>query len=143
MNGFALSGDSELVFVGERFEGAFVGDEDGVPGRMAVAGEWLFCLRKGDCLPDDDSKGESCAESLLGLGEAMSLHYSPQWSVCLSVCGCDVDVIRVFTRNGAMSSEATEQRPPAPSAHDQAFGQQQQQPQIEVGVQDRTGRDPC
>ena len=85
VNGFAFSGDSELVLVGERCEGAFVGDDDGVAVRMAVAGDWLFCLRKGDCLPEEDSKGDSWAESLLGFGEAMSVLYSVQWSVC----GCE------------------------------------------------------
>lgn len=111
MNGLDFSGDSELVLTWEKDdEDALVGDEAGVPVRMAVPGDWLFCLRNGDCLPEGDSKGESWAESLLGFDEAIFGVGSLKSGVCSAVCRQrSISYVRVVVRkqNNKCASPAT------------------------------------
>lgn len=58
-NGLVFSGDRLLALVGDsdNAEGAFVGEDPGVPPRT-VAGDALFCRRNGDCRALALSKGE-------------------------------------------------------------------------------------
>lgn len=57
--GLVFSGGRLFAFVGDSdsAEGAFVGDDAGVPPRT-VAGDALFCRRKGDCRAFALSKGD-------------------------------------------------------------------------------------
>lgn len=56
-NGLLLTGESESGFVEESDDAAFVGDCVGVDAR-AVAGDWLFCRRKGDWRPESKESGD-------------------------------------------------------------------------------------
>lgn len=54
--GLLLTGDSDSGLLGDNTGAVFVGDCVGVED-LAVAGDWLFWRRKGDCRPESKESG--------------------------------------------------------------------------------------